>query len=283
MNISSSSFKIETETRTVRALDFPDLPRAEVPSWLPEVRLADPASLVVDEAYQRGLSDRSIRLIRKIVSEWSWLAFKPPIVVEVDGRLHVIDGQHTAIGAVTHGGIPLIPILVVRADGLAMRASAFVRHNRDRIQVTPTQLHAALVAAGDEDALTMAQVCERAGVRLLKNPPPFARFKPGDSMAVTTIQAVINRRHAKGAREVLEVCVKGGAAPVSAVLMRAVEYLLFSKEYKGELEAERISVLISAMPDQLESEAKRFAAERKVPLWRALASVIFMNRRKARG
>ncbi|MBB3297865.1 MULTISPECIES: DUF6551 family protein [unclassified Rhizobium] len=268
--------------RPVAALDFPDLPRAGIPDWMPEVRLADPASLVVDEGYQRGLSDRSIRLIRKIVAEWSWLAFKPPIVVDVGGILHVIDGQHTAIGAVTHGGIPVIPVLVVRAEALAQRASAFVRHNRDRIQVTATQLHAALVAAGDEDALTMAQVCDRAGVKLLKNPPPMARFKPGECMAVTTIQAVISRRHAKGAREVLETCVKGGAAPVGAVLIRAVEHLMFDKEYKGQIEPERISALISAMPDQIESEAKRFAAERKVPLWRAMASVLFMNRRKAR-
>lgn len=269
--------------RTITALDFPDLPRAEVPDWMPEVRHVDPAELVVDEGYQRGLSDRSIRLIRKIVSEWSWLAFKPPIVVDVEGRLHVIDGQHTAIGAVTHRGIPLIPVLVVRAEAVAQRASAFVRHNRDRIQVTATQLHAALVAAGDEDALTMAQVCERAGVTLLKNPPPFAKFKPGDSMAVTTIGSVISRRHAKGAREILEICVKGRAAPVSAILIRAVEHLLFASEYKGQIEAERISALLQTMPAQIETEAKRFAAERKMPLWRATASVIFMNRRKARG
>lgn len=269
--------------RHVAALDFPDLPRASIPDWMPEVRLVGPTTLVVDEGYQRGLSDRSIRLIRKIVSEWSWLAFKPPIVVDVSGILHVIDGQHTAIGAVTHGGIPLIPVLVVRAEALEQRAAAFVRHNRDRIQVTATQLHAALVAAGDEDALTMAQVCERAGVTLLKNPPPMARFKPGECMAVTTIQAVISRRHAKGAREVLEICVKGGAAPVGAVLIRAVEHLMFDKEYKGQIEPERISALISVMPDQLETEARRFAAERKVPIWRAMASVIFMSRRKVRG
>ncbi|WP_259667099.1 DUF6551 family protein [Rhizobium lentis] len=280
---ASAAVSAAVALRTITPLDFPDLPRAAVPDWMPEVRLVKPAELVVDEGYQRGLSDRSIRLIRKIVAEWSWLAFKPPIVVEVDARLHVIDGQHTAIGAVTHGGIPLIPVLVVRAEAVAERASAFVRHNRDRIQVTATQLHAALVAAGDEDALTMAQVCDRAGVTLLKNPPPFAKFKPGDSMAVSTIASVISRRHARGAREILEICVKGRAAPVSAILIRAVEHLLFATEYKGQIEPDRISALLQAMPAQLETEAKRFAVERKVPLWRATASVIFMNRRKARG
>tara|TARA_R110002012_G_scaffold315261_2_gene528923 strand:- start:10681 stop:11499 length:819 start_codon:yes stop_codon:yes gene_type:complete len=269
--------------RAVQPLDLPDVPRAEIDPTLPEVRLVDPATLLVDDNYQRNLSDRSIRLIRKIVAEWSWLALKPPSVSEVDGQLHVVDGQHTAIGAVTHGGIPLIPVIVTKGRTQEERASGFVRHNRDRIQVTPTQLHMAMVAAGDEDALTIAQVCARAGVKILKNPPPFAKFKPGDTMAITTIAAMVNRRHAAGARKVLDVCVQGGAAPVSAVLIRAVEHLLFSKEYKDEIEPSRIATLLTAIPEQIESEAKRFATERKVPLWRATASVIFMNRRKARG
>ncbi|WP_245269645.1 hypothetical protein M728_000363 [Ensifer sp. WSM1721] len=268
--------------RAVQALQFPDVQPAEIVSAPPEVRMVPPSELWVDESYQRGLSDRSMRLIRKIVSEWDWTAFKPPVVVEVDGKLQVIDGQHTAIGAVTHGAIEQLPVLVVKADRQELRANAFVRHNRDRIQVTPTQLHTAMVAAGDEDALTIAQVCERAGATILKNAPPLARFKAGETMAISTIAALVNRRHAAGARKVLEVCVKGGAAPVSAAMIRAVEHLLFAKEYAGEIEPERISLLISSRLSTLETEAQRFATERKMPLWRALASVIYMNRRKAR-
>lgn len=268
--------------RAIQALQFPDLKAADITSAPPEVRMVSPSELWVDEAYQRSLSDRSMRLIRKIVSEWDWTAFKPPVVVEVDGKLQVIDGQHTAIGAVTHGAIEMVPVLVVRAERQELRANAFVRHNRDRIQVTATQLHTAMVAAGDEDALTIAQVCERAGVTILKNPPPLARFKPGETMAISTISTLVSKRHAAGARKVLEVCVKGGAAPVSAAMIRAVEHLLFAKEYAGEIEAERISLLISSRLSSLEQEAQRFATERKVPLWRALASVIYMNRRKAR-
>ncbi len=178
------------ELRPINGLDLPDVAPAALPDWLPEVRQVDPVTLFVDEKYQRGLSDRSMRLIRKIVSQWSWLAFKPPIVVDVEGKLHVIDGQHTAIGAVTHGGIGTMPVLVVRAKAVGERASAFVRHNRDRIQVTATQLHAALVAAGDEDALDVAAICERAGIRLLKNPPPMARYKARDCVAISAIMSL---------------------------------------------------------------------------------------------
>ena len=244
--------------------------------------MVDPATLSVDDRYQRGLSDRSVRLIRKIVAEWDWRAFKPPVVVEVDGSLEVIDGQHTVIGAVTHGGLGDIPVLIVEAEEQSARANAFVRHNRDRIAVTPTQLHNAMVAAGDDEALTISQVCDRAGIKILRNPAPFGRFKVGETMAITTIKALVNRRHAKGAREVLEVCVKAGLAPVSANVIKAVELLLFSQEYKGEIDAARIALVISANASTIESEAARFAAERKMPGWRALASVIYINRRKTR-
>lgn len=268
--------------RSIAALNFPDVTPSVISTQPPELRVVSPFELYVDETYQRGLSDRSVKLIRKIVSEWSWTAFKPPVVVEVDGRLEVIDGQHTAIGAVTHGGIEAIPVMVVQAESHETRANAFVRHNRDRIQVTATQLHNAMVAAGDEDALTVHQVCERANVKILRNPPAFAKFNPGETLAVSTITQLVNRRYAAGARRVLDVCVKTGIAPVTAHMIRAVEHLLFAKEYQGEIDDERIALVISAKSQTLDSEAKRFSLERKMPFWRAYASVIFMNRRKPR-
>jgi len=268
--------------RTLIALNLPDITPNVIPTDPPTVRLVDPRTLSVDESYQRGLSERSLRLIRKIVANWDWRAFKPPVVVDIEGGLEVIDGQHTAIAAVTHGGIAQLPVLVIDARERSARATAFVQHNRDRIQVTPTQLHSALVAAGDEDALTIEQVCEKAGARVLKNPPPLGRYEVGDVVAVTTLRALINRRHAAGARRVLEICVKGGAAPVSASMLKAVECLLFAAEYKGAMGDQRISQAISANLSALEADAERFATERKVTLWRALASVIFMNRRKFR-
>ena len=268
--------------RPIEALQMPDAKPAEITTSPPIMRMVPPASLFVDETYQRGLSDRSVRLIRKIVDQWDWRAFKPPVVVDVDGKLQVIDGQHTAIGAVTHGGIAEIPVLVIEADAIAARANAFVRHNRDRIQVTPTQLHSAMVAAGDEDAKTVAQVCERAGVHVLRNPPAFGKFKSGDTLAIVTLRELVNRRFAAGARRVLDICVKTGVAPISADLIKGVEHLLYAPEYKDEIDDTRIVQVLSAHASTVDQEASRFAAERKVPRWRALASVVFMNRRKVR-
>lgn len=271
-----------TGKRAIEALALPNTARAVISGAPPVMRMVNPTDLYVDESYQRGLSDRSARLIQKIVAEWDWSAFKPPIVVEIDERLEVIDGQHTAIAAVSHGEIHEIPVLVAQAPDLAGRANAFVRHNRDRIQVTPTQLHNAMVAAGDDDAVTVDQVCARSGVRILRNPPQMGRFRPGETLAIVTVRSLINRRHAIGARKVLEVCASAQLAPVSADMIKAIECLLFAEEYKGEIDPERIVLVLNAMGDALLEEAARFAAERKMPRWRALASTIFMNRRKGR-
>lgn len=268
--------------RSISPLNLPDLQPAIITGLPPDLRMVAPGDLHVDDAYQRGLSDRSMRLIRKIVSEWDWSAFKPPIVVEIEGRLEVVDGQHTAIAAVTHGGIATIPVMVTRAGELAGRANAFVRHNRDRIQVTPTQLHTAMVAAGDDEALTINQVCERSGIRILRNPPPNSRYEPGDTIALSSLRSLINRRFPVGARKVLEVCRRTNAAPISADLIKAIECLMFAPEYCDEIDGERIVLVVAAMGDALAVEAGRFAAERKVRYWRAMASVIFMNKRRGR-
>jgi hypothetical protein len=61
-------------------------------------------------------------MIREIVRGWDWKKFKPPVAVEVStgessAGLVVINGQHTAIAAVTRG-IPRIPVLIVEAASL---------------------------------------------------------------------------------------------------------------------------------------------------------------------
>jgi hypothetical protein len=139
------------------------------------------------------------------------------------------------------------------------------------------------VQADDEDAVTMAQVCGRAGVTVLRQPPATGRFKVGETLAVSTIRALINRRHAMGARRVLQVAVEGRLSPVSSGMIKAIERLLFDAEYSGEISEGDIAAILLGGHD-LENEAKRFAAEHKQPVWRGLASVIWMKkRRRGRG
>jgi hypothetical protein len=268
--------------RPIKPLNLGDLEPRALEQATPEFRLVDPALLLVDDGYQRTLSEKSVSLIRRIVAGWDWARFKPPVVAETDEGLEVIDGQHTAIAAATHPAIALVPVIVVQALSQADRAKAFVGHNRDRLGITPMQIHFAALAAGDEDALTIAQVCERAGVKVLRSPPGGGVFRPRETLAVAAIGALCNRRGAMGARKVLEVLAKADCSPIAASGIKAVDVLMHDEEYCGEVEPEAITTALIALGPQAEQEAKVFAAAHNVPVWKGLVVVLFRRCRRGR-
>lgn len=268
------------QLRTVECLEIKNATPGEVRGSDPTFEWVEPATLLVDECYQRELSARSLRLIRKIVTGWDWRRFKPPVVAPIDDGLEVIDGQHTAIAAATHPMIHQIPVMVVRADERAHRAAAFIGHNRDRVAITPMQMHVAAVVAGNDEALTVDQVCRRAGVRLLRAPPGDQEYEPGETIAVSSISKLIDRRGAMRARQILQVLAEAECAPVSAAGIRAVEMLLMDPEFAGQMSAEELCCIIRDLGPAAISEAKLFAATHRIPLWRALGTVLFRRRKK---
>lgn len=248
---------------------------------MPKFDWVDPESLYVDETYQRGLSERSLRLIRKIVTQFDWKKFKPPVVTEINKGLHIIDGQHTAIAAATHPAIDKIPVMVVVADSIELQAQAFLGQNVNRLKVSPLQLFVAECAAGDPDALTVKQVCERAHVRILKSAPGAGAFKPGDTMAVEAIKSLVKQKGAMYARSVIEVMAKAGCAPISAAQIRAVDMLLRDPEYVGTVSAYDLTTAVMATKDTALIEAKTLAAKTHTQLWKAMA--IYLYREVLRG
>lgn len=220
-----------------------------------------------------------MRLIRKIVAGWDWSAYKPPVVVSVDGGFHVLDGQHTAIAAASHGGIQQIPVLVVQAVSEMDRARAFVAHNRDRIAMTSQALHHAMVAAGDEDAVTIEQVCSRAGVRVLRSPPWNGAYAAGDTLAIGAIGLLCRKRHAMGARKVLDVLAAARLAPITADHIKAVESLIFDQDNDG-INLDKIAAQLLSAPVEIMREAEQLAAAKSWQRWRALAIVLSRNNRK---
>ena len=273
-----------TEVRKLSAIPLAnDVTPAEVREGPPRVELMNPGDLSVDGAYQRELSDRSVRLINKLVREWNWSRFKPPVVAKVGDAWHVIDGQHTAIAAISHGGIAQIPVLVIDAAETLDRAQAFIGHNRDRVAITNTQIFFAAAAAGDEDALTVSKICERAGASILRNPSPGRAYRPGEVVAVASLVQLVRRRSAMKARIVVETLVKARAAPLSADLIRAVDYVLHDEQYEGDLAPEDIVSTILRLGPNLETKAAELAMTKKTQRWRATAIVIFQNTRKRRG
>jgi hypothetical protein len=271
--------------RPIAALEFENLRPNVPPTRAPEFRWVDPRTLLVDETYQRGLSRRSLKLIRSIAEDWDWARFKPPVVANTAGGLEVIDGQHTAIGAATHGGIREIPVMITAAPGVQDRARSFIGHNRDRLQMTYAQLHAAAIAAADPDALAVVRVCDAAGVRLLTCAPPSKYlWKVGESQAYRAIYHLVTDRGPTAAKRILSILVEGGGAPIAEFAIEAVETLLFHPDYAGQVAAEDIVKALRGLGKELKSEAAIFAAAHRVNRSKGAAVVLFKraNRGKHR-
>lgn len=274
---------MSTEVRRLKPIPMPaDIKAAQIDATPPRVILVSPAELHVDAKYQRELSQRSINLIQKMVKEWNWSRFKPPVAVDVGGQWHLIDGQHTAIGALSHGGIPQIPVLVIDAVEAIDRAQAFIGHNRDRVAITNQQIFFAAVAAGDPESLTVMRIAERVGATILKNPSPGREFRVGEVIAVASLISLIKRRGEKQSRIVMETLMTAKAAPISADLLRAVDYVLFDESY-GDVEAEDVASTILRMGHTMHKKAAEIAVAKKTQRWRATAIVIYQNTRKRRG
>ena len=267
--------------RPITALAVTDLAPATPPTPKPEITWIEPSELLVDDAYQRDLSEASRKLIRRIVEGWDWRRMKPPIAAWTDEGLEVIDGQHTAIAAATHPGIDLIPVVVVDAVAQAERASAFLGHNRDRLGVTAAQMHAAAVTAGDPDAVAVDEVCRQADVTVLRLPPAGAKYKPRTTIAAAAVRAMVLAETESDAAWILRTLADGGLAPITAAQIRALQHLIGDEDF-AEVDRETLARTVAATAIKpAEQEAREHAAVHCVPTWRGLAAVWFKAARKA--
>jgi hypothetical protein len=254
--------------RAIKPISVPVGTKLQKPTGKkPELLWFEPTRLMVDETYQRDLSRRSSSLLKKVVENFAWNRMKPPICVRAGEVFHVIDGQHTAIAAATLG-VEKIPIFVVQADAVSERAKSFVGHNRDRIIITPIDMHRALVAGGDQDALDVDRVCKRAGVTVTMY-NQASHPKVGETKSITTIRKVVGRSGVMRGRQVLEALVKAKRAPITESEILAAEYIL-TKELP-QLKVEKLASAIRIDGDRGLVEARGKSIRDGIPYWKAIA------------
>jgi hypothetical protein len=269
--------------RPIAPIDIHGFEPGGTPRALPIFEMVKPETLLIDDGYQRESSERSLKLVRKIVAGWDWARFKPPVAVLTDAGLELIDGQHTAIAAATHPDIAEIPVMIIEAPERADRAGAFISHNRDRIAVTAPQLHVAAIAAGNGEAQAIQRVCAESGVEVLRAQPGAGRYKPATTVAVAAIGALIRGRGEVVAVRVLSVLARAGCAPINGVQIRAADLLLNSDEYSSQITPDSLVASIQAMALKIDAEAAVFrAAHPSTPAWKAMAIIWFKNRRSAK-
>jgi len=158
----------------------------------PELQWLKIAKLRIDPRYQREIGRRGADNIVAIVPQFKWAKFTPVVVAPIgEGLFAIIDGQHrtTAAAACGFESVPCVIIQVDHAD----QADAFVAINANVTVMSPLQIHAARLAAGDKSADELTQACAEAGVTICRYPVPASKMKPGDTLAVGMLHATLKK------------------------------------------------------------------------------------------
>jgi hypothetical protein len=233
--------------RRIEPVSTRKLKAGDVLTTRPTFIEVDPADLYVDESYQRDVSERGIKLIRKIVQGWSWAEYKPPVV----------------------WWSPPIP---------SRRAHDPSSARTPRASASPGCSCSVL-------PLTAQKVCDRAKVRMLLAPPGGNRgFHERETMAASAITQLARRQGAMVARQILEAIADAGVTPVLARHLRAAELLMRDPSYaKDRFSFQDLTATIAKCLPTEEWEAKQLAEAMAVPLYKAQAALWHRNRaRKAR-
>lgn len=255
----------------IELTDFPD------PGDVPALDWIDVANISVEKTYQRPLD---MNRVADILRGFTWRSFGALVVVpQPDGGYHATDGQHRLEAAKLHPHVTHVPAVIVKADDVHEEAAIFVDVNRNRKNVSALELFFARLTANDEDALTVLQVSQKAGVRIPKCPQDY---RPGDSIAVTAIQTLIDKHGAMRARERLQVLVAARFAPITAAHIKAADLLLTDPEFVDQITIEDLTTALTVHGSSVEADVKVFASTHRVPLWRAMASIWFQKTRKRR-
>lgn len=247
--------------RPVIAIKAPDV----TPSALgepPSLVWVSLDQLVINDAYQRHISERSVTLIRRMVARFDWGRVKALSVVDIGGgKYEVIDGQHTAIAAATHGRIEALPCLLTRGKDQNERAADFVSLNRDRLTMTPLQVFFAELAAGDEIATDVVQGATAGGGKVLRYPPPFARYQVGDLLCLGELRKLAAEGGPAYVKRAVSVCIAARCAPIKAMTLKVVAALIWGggPPIQDELIADVIRV---HGQDELVSRARAMMMDR---------------------
>ncbi len=118
--------------------------------------------LTVDPSYQRTVHATDLK-VKRIASEWSWIACGSIIVADRDGEFFVIDGQHRVLAARKRSDISRLPCIVFASVSPQREAEGFLRANRNRKPMKTIDAFKGMLVAGDPIAQKVLHFAERAG------------------------------------------------------------------------------------------------------------------------
>lgn len=170
-------------------------PEALAPGAAPRFAWLPIAALVVDDRYQRPITEQGRRQVRLIAEEFRWAHFLPLLVARgEEASFIVIDGQHRATAALL-AGFQQVPCQIVEID-LKAQAFAFDAVNGASQRVPAYARFFARLASGDAEAGRTVAAAKEIGLQLLRYPVQRASQRPRQTMAATTLQKCIARHGA---------------------------------------------------------------------------------------
>ena len=159
---------------------------------LPKLKWIAVDKLVIDPTYQRDILKTGLKNIVRIAHEFDWIKFATVIVAPSGAnKFAIVDGQHRTTAAALRG-VKEVPCQIIEAKA-AQQAAAFAAINANITAMSPMQLHAAKLAAGDTTALRLKKCCADAGVTILRYPVQTKNQKVGETMAVGMLYQMLNK------------------------------------------------------------------------------------------
>lgn len=184
----------EADFRSITAKAIPNHDKLKLsplnPGPAPMMNWVDTHLLVVDDSYQRAMGSLAWRHIIDIADNFDWSKFTPVIVAPVEGGFYaIIDGQHRTTAAFLHN-IKKVPCCIVQADR-AKQAAAFAAINAKITRLYQNNIFHAELQAGHGFAKRVAEVAERAGVKIPRNKMSRKDLPPNAINAVSSLKAII--------------------------------------------------------------------------------------------
>lgn len=180
---------------TLRPISIADYAKVATPSSLgkpPKLEWLSIKSLVVDPEYQREIGKRGKSNINRIAQDFDWSKFSTVIVAPAgSNQFAIVDGQHRVTAAALCG-LDRVPCQIIDVDRRA-QAAAYAAVNTVVTAMSSIQVHVAKVAAGDERANKLNEVCKAGDVTICRYPVPANKMKAGDTLAVAKLYQLLEK------------------------------------------------------------------------------------------
>jgi hypothetical protein len=215
---------------------------------IPELTWVAPTDLGIDPRYQRNLTPKSLALIKKIAEEFNWGRYRPPLVVNRDGRLLIVDGQHTAIAAASRADLEKIPVLVVESIGADREAADFVAVNTQKVAMTPFAIFHANLKAGDAATVTANRRLIAAGAFVPRNSFMKGKWPVGSITSPAAVLYLLRHGGEDQLERVTRICVDAEARGITRTMLRCVDGFLTAPECDGISDA-ALARALKQLPD----------------------------------